>query len=283
MRFLIFASLWFGFASPVISTTQSFFKNEFKNAEGCFVAIDIDSGKTIDSYNPARCQKRYAPMSTFKVPLLVMAFESGYFKTADQEIKWDGKDRGRKSVNRNQTPKTFISRSVIWVSHLIINYLGKPAVSEYLRTFDYGNKLVSGDFQSFWLTAGSVKISAKEQVQFLSRLWRKELSLKATTYSLAKEATINRNVGGWNVYGKTGTGCIDKGCMNKPGRQLGWFVGVMEMKNKTVAFALNFSDKIPQKGYGGLRARKIFYRYLKQSPLTITLNKTAKLGPEPDN
>ena len=74
-------------------------------------------------------------------------------------------------------------------------------------------------------------------------------------------ATFDSEIKGLKIYGKTGTGCIDEGCMDKPGRQLGWFVGIAENNKITYAFALNFSDLKKVMGYGGPKARKIIHRY----------------------
>ena len=244
--------------------SKTFFVDEFKDRNGCFLLVEIESKRIRDQFNIKRCKKRFPPMSTFKIPFVAMGFDSGYFKSVDQKIVWDGQDRGRKAVNKNQTPKTFLANSVIWVSRKIIGVLGKKSVQKYVNQMDYGNKMIAGDFDSFWLSKGSIKVSAKEQTQFLSRLWLDSFPLSKTAVALTKEATFDRAINGLRVHGKTGTGCIDEWCMNAPGRQLGWYVGVIESKNKTYAFALNFSDKQPVRGYGGPKAKKIVYRYLEK-------------------
>ena len=260
MKFFIF--FIFSLSSIDVSAdSELFFDNEFKDRNGCFLLVEIESKEVIDQFNMKRCERRFPPMSTFKVPFVAMGFDSGYFKSIDQKIPWDGKDRGRKVVNKNQTPKTFIDYSVIWVSRKIIGFLGQGSVQDYVNKMEYGNKTVAGEFNNFWLSKGSIKVSAKEQIQFLSRLWLGRLPLSKIAVELTKGSTFDREINGLKVHGKTGTGCIDEGCMNKPGRQLGWYVGVVESKNKKYAFALNFSDKKPIHGYGGPKAKKIVHRY----------------------
>ena len=77
------------------------------------------------------------------------------------------------------------------------------------------------------------------------------------------KVTINLS-GDLKLYGKTGTGCIDEGCMSNSGRQLGWFVGIVEKNKKSYAFALNYSDLKKTKGYAGPKAKKIVYRYFEK-------------------
>ena len=257
--FALFLSSLFGLAD-----SNNFFANAFQDKDGCFLLVEMKSKKVMDQFNLKRCENRFPPMSTFKIPLVAMGFDSGYFKNIDQNIVWDGKERGRKAVNRNQTPKTFIAHSVIWVSRKIIGFLGKEFVQKYVNDMEYGNKTISGDFNNFWLSKGSIKVSAKEQVEFLSRLWLEKLPISKEAVALTKQATLDRDINGLKVHGKTGTGCIDKGCMSTPGRQLGWYVGVIESKSKKYAFALNFSDKKPARGYGGPKAKKIVHRYIER-------------------
>ncbi len=120
-----------------------FFSEEFKERDGAFTIINIENKRIIEQYNPKRLKVRTRPMSSFKLALLAMAFDSGYFKNNRQIIKWDGVKRNRKSLNRNQTPQSFMKNSVIWVSRLITNNLGEKKISDYLEDFQYGNKKIT--------------------------------------------------------------------------------------------------------------------------------------------
>jgi len=131
-------------------------------------------------------------MSTIKIPFAIMAFDTRYFSDVEQTIKWDGKKRNRNSLNQDQTPITFISQSALWVSRLIVNNLGQQKVQLYINKFDYGNRKISGDLNSFWLPNGSIKISAQEQVKFLSRVWLQEIELEKDTMDHVKKAILHR-------------------------------------------------------------------------------------------
>ena len=253
--------------TPCVSAKSGsikFLEDNFKGKDACFYMVDLDTGKTIVEFNNKRCKIRLPPCSTFKIPIAVMAFDSNFFKTEDQVIKWDGKSRWMKSHNQHQTPRSFMERSVIWVSRLVVNHLGKKKVQNYVNNFEYGNKLVSGDLNSFWLSDGSVKISAVEQVDFLTRLWTQKIKLSTSDLKLVKKLMLVKATKDKTVYGKTGTGCIDKNCISNGGRQLGWFAGVLEHKTKKYAFAANYSDLSPSKGYAGPNIKKMIDVFFKE-------------------
>lgn len=70
---------------------------------------------------------------------------------------------------------------------------------------------------------------------------------------------IKKLGGGTELYGKTGTGCIDKNCDKTPGgRMIGWFVGVVKSIGKEYVFAANTSDIIsdPKDRPAGPRLRE---------------------------
>jgi beta-lactamase class D len=254
-------------AAPVASAEKSkaFFEKEFDGKKGCFVLLNAKTKAIEDRFGGEQCAARLAPLSTFKTPLALMAFESGYFKSIDQVVKWDGKDEGSSKWNRDQTPKTFIENSVIWVSRKIVDHLGPDKVRKYLKEFSYGNMSVDGDFHNFWLTSGSLKISAAEQAEFLAKLWTGQLPVAARSRTQVREILRSDSVRVANVFGKTGSGCLEDVCDGPKAKHYGWFSGVIEIEKQTYAFALQYSDQLSSQGWAGPKAKKIFYRYLEQS------------------
>ena len=241
------------------------FEEIFGERDACYLMTD-PQGKVIDSYNERLCSVRRPPCSTYKIPLVAMAFDSGFFKTMSTSIPWDGKKRSRSSLNQDQTPKSFIDNSVIWISQRITKSLGAAEVQLYAQDFSYGNRDSSGDLSNFWLSAGSIRISAKEQIDFLRRLWQGKTELSQSSLDLTKKSIAARlSRQDEMIYGKTGTCCIDRDCMRRPGREFGWFVGVREKKSKTQFFAINFAEKRHFKGYAGPQAKAMAQRLFKKT------------------
>lgn len=269
-------------SSSAFSSVDQFFAGQMKNKKGCFIFTNVRQGKPLFQYGSERCQKRLPPMSTFKIVLSAMAYQDGYFNSPDQVIPWDGVMRSRKSLNKDQTPKSFIKNSALWVSRKMVGHFGKEKFRAYLEKYRFGNSKLTGDINSAWLSAGSIKISAVEQIDFLRRLWTGQLPISGDQFGKLKSTIFYKSIEGFNIYGKTGTGCIDPGCENGPGRQLGWFVGIMEGKDDTFVFALNFSDEQPRTGYAGPRARRMAVEFFESeifSKAVLAANKK-KNAPE---
>lgn len=259
------ASLAYGKTVIPVKTSKEFFDREFEFTKACFILINAKTGTIEDQFGQENCRQQLAPLSTFKIPLALMAFDSKYFSSPGQIIKWSGTDYGNPNWNKDQTPKTFIDDSVIWVSHKIVEQLGVDKVRKYLKDFSYGNQIIGGDIQKFWLTWGSLKISSQEQAEFLAKLWTQRLPVGVQAASQLRDVLKSGNVGSIKVFGKTGSGCVEGVCDGPMARHYGWFSGVIEVENKVYSFALQYSDLLPSQGWAGPKAKKIFYRYLEEN------------------
>jgi len=218
----------------------------FEGRVGCFLLYDVNRNKLMIEYNKKRCEQRIAPDSSFKIPLSIMAFDQNLINQ-DTHFKWDGKDKGLASWNHDQTPKEWLSNSVIWISQEITQQLGMEKIQEYLKKFDYGNQDFSGDpgknngLTEAWLSS-SLKISGYEQLNFLIKLVNNTLPVSPQSMFYTKENMyLERSDRGWRLYGKTGAG-IDSDFPNMPGYQDGWFIGFVQKDNQIYIVVLNYSD-----------------------------------------
>ena len=235
----------------------------FKNFNACFMLYDVNKKKIVSEYNPAnRCTERLAPDSTFKIALSLMAFNQGLINQKT-EFKWDGKEGELPDWNQDQSPRSWLNYSVVWVSQRLAHQLEMPTIKRYLDGFNYGNKDFSGDLGqnnglSFAWLSSSLKISGSEQLNFLTALIEKELPLNPKA---VKNTIDNMYLGtlenGYKYYGKTGSGRHGHNEREKNPSQLrdGWFVGFIESaKGNQYVFVSNLTDKkIPEekdKAYG---------------------------------
>ncbi|WP_408097224.1 penicillin-binding transpeptidase domain-containing protein [Peredibacter sp. HCB2-198] len=243
------------------------FKKHFSDREACFTISDLNTGKIIAEYNSPRCDERIPPNSSFKIAASLMAFEKGVFKDENQVIKWDGVKRDRPEINQDLTPMTFMSTSAKWVTEWIMPQLGEKTIQSFLEKYKYGNQDFSGGIKTAWVTS-SLKISPHEQVNFLTNFWNGKLASKRST-DLTKKVMFIKKLGNADLYGKTGTGCVKgHGCMQKPGKMFGWFVGVLKNGDKTYVFAGNGIDLKDQKTPGGPRMRDTTMEILTELGLT---------------
>jgi beta-lactamase class D len=173
-----------------------------------------------------RVQQRYSPASTFKIPHSLFALDAGLVRDEAQVFKWDGVARSRAEWNQDQTLRTAMRESTVWVYERFAQALGREREETYLQKIGYGNALASGA-QPFWLS-GDLAISALEQIAFLQRLYANQLPFAVAHQRLVKDLLVNDTGPDWTLRAKTGwTG------------QLGWWVGWVEWPTGPVYFAMN--------------------------------------------
>lgn len=250
----------------------------FKNYNACFILYNLNEHKIVQEYNPYnRCNQRIAPDSTFKIPLSLMAFNQELINS-NTVFKWDGVKREFADWNHDQTPKSWLTSSVVWVSQQITAQLGLPRIKNYLSGFHYGNQDFSGDpkanngLKYAWLSS-SLKISAIEQLHFLNAMLSDELPVRKEAIENTKaNMYLGKLANGAEYYGKTGSGRNgnNERELNPSKLRDGWFLGYIEQGNKRYIFVSNLTDKsipTPDKLNGGY----IPYGSEVLKPLTLQL------------
>jgi len=211
------------------------FKKYFDEAgvKGCFVLYDMKDSIYV-RYNAVRCDSGYLPASTFKIPNSVIALEEHIVKSDTQTIKWDGKVWDRKEMNQDQDLRTAFKYSVIWVYFEFARKIGLEKYKEYLNSFDYGNKDLSGSADKFWLDGG-LRISANQQVKFLNNFYSYRLNVFRSSIDRVKRLMVIEAPRDYKLSGKTGGGYLpDK-------KVIMWLVGYVEKAGNVYFFALNFT------------------------------------------
>ncbi len=216
----------------------------FAGRDGCFELYDLAAGKLVVRSDPRRCAERASPCSTFKVPLALMAYDAGILEDERSSMKWDGKDYGRSAWNRDQTAATWMRDSVVWFSQRLTPQLGMERVERYLAAFEFGNRDMSGGLTRAWLDS-SLAVSPDEELRFLERLWRGDLSVSKRALETTKALMlVETTPAGWTLHGKTGSGRLGGA---GSGRFLGWFVGHVGRGGRDYVFVTSFSDRAPSR------------------------------------
>lgn len=199
--------------------------------------VRLDDGETW-SHGDTRLDERFVAASTSKIPHTFLALESGHVADGETLFEWDGTERWVESWNQDQTMATAYSRSAVWVFQNITASLGPEKMAAGLRMFDYGNKDTGGpeDLTTYWLN-GPLKISAREQVQFLSKLYSETFPLSQSTYVAGKSIMKAGRSDG--RFAKTGWYYSDEET------DIGWYVGWQEVPvgggHETYIFAFNMN------------------------------------------
>src|SRR5690606_35531926 len=106
--------------------------------------------------DPSRADERQPPFSSFKIPNLLIALETGVAQNLDRRIPWDPARRPAASYwpkdwRQDQTLATAFTRSAAWSFQDLALEIGTERYRDYLRRFAYGNANAPAGSDSFWL------------------------------------------------------------------------------------------------------------------------------------
>lgn len=238
----------------------------------CTVIADAQTGAAI--VQKGQCDARFTPASTFKIPLAVMGYDSGFLKDAHNPKlpfrkgypEWGG-DAWRQPTDAAR----WLQYSVVWFSQQITADLGPNKFHDYARRFDYGNADVSGDpgkdngLERSWI-ASSLKISPIEQITFLRRLINHQLPVSRDAIDKTLAIVEGRTLpSGWAVQGKTGMAYPRNADSSfDTSHPWGWYVGWGKKDNRTIVFARLIQDdkKVKDSRSASVRARDSLFEEL---------------------
>lgn len=200
-----------------------------EGVEGALVVADVASGaRTV--VNPTMADKGFIPCSTFKIPNTLIGLETGVIPDERFSLPWDKKKRkGPSEWDADHDLTSAMRNSVVWFYQEVARRIGEPKMQEHLTRFRYGNATMGAPIDTFWLK-GALRITPEEQADFLRRLARDELPVKAEHTAIVKRILANESHEGTVIRWKTGLGEQD-------GNHVGWLVGFIERAGNTSVFA----------------------------------------------
>ena len=205
----------------------------FQGYEGSFVLYDM-AQDTWNIYDMDRAALRVSPDSTYKIYDALIGLEAGVITPEDSTMEWNRELYPFQEWNTDQTLQSAMSASVNWYFQEIDKQLGTSAIDRYIREIRYGNENTKGGLSSYWMES-SLKISPIEQVELLRKLYENNLGFGIQNVNAVKDSILLSSSKAGNLYGKTGTGCIDGMDVN------GWFIGYVEAPDNTWFFAANIA------------------------------------------
>ena len=223
-----------------------------KNHLGGTILIESLDGKESYVFNEKRAQTPLLPASTFKIPNTLIALDKGIV-TAQSSIIWDKVERSFPAWNQDQTLQSAFRNSCVWCYQLFARQVGLDAYKSYLKTLHYGNETPGSDLENFWLD-GDLRITAYQQIDFLKRLYSKNLPFKDEHLELLKTMMLDEQTAKSRIYAKTGW------ATPKDLEHHGWYVGYIESPKGVYLFATNLvipsSDVLPWRKKVTLEALK---------------------------
>jgi beta-lactamase class D len=213
--------------------------NYFRDAgvTGCFLLYDLRND-AYTSYNRTRIDTGFLPASTFKIFNSLVALETASVRDEEEVLKWDGIKRAVPAWNQDQDMRDAIKNSTVWFYQELARRIGQDRMQRFVNRANYGNRNIKGGIDHFWLD-GSLRITAKKQIDLLVKLHRNQLPFSQRTLNTVKDILINEKTNDYTLRAKTGWAGM--GDASKP--QLGWWVGYVERGGSSYFFAMNIDIK----------------------------------------
>jgi beta-lactamase class D len=139
-----------------------------QNAVGTFALYDPAYDRLI-LVNAVRAAERMFPASTFKIANSLVALETKVVDDENEIIPYGGKPQIFKIWEHDMSLRDGIKISNVPIFQELAGRIGFAGYEKWLELLNYGNGQVGQNIETFWLR-GPLKISAIEQVRFLSNL-----------------------------------------------------------------------------------------------------------------
>lgn len=199
---------------PSPEEAQLGFYFEKYGVDGSFMLFDPQEDRYY-TYEADRTEEEFLPASTFKILNSLIALETGVIADTNVVLKWDGKDRGNPNWNKDQDMREAFRNSTVWFYQELARRVGQKRMQHYVKMSEYGNENIEGGIDKFWLE-GDLRISMRDQLTFLRKLYRNELPFSRSTMEKVKSIMTYLKTEKYTVHAKTGWAAQ---------QNIGWFVG----------------------------------------------------------
>ena len=201
-----------------------------RKLNGTMVIINLEGKEYV--HNDQRANTPFSPASTFMIPNTLIALEEGVI-SENEILKWDGKERRFPPWNKDLSLEIAFMTSCDWFYQELARRIGTTKYQTYLTRINYGNALPKPNLTTFW-KEGDLKINAMQQVEFMKRIYRRELPFKAKSYDILKKVMFQEKSKNFSIMGKGELG-------NQVYPYISWFVGYVETKSDVWFFATNMT------------------------------------------
>ena len=207
-------------------------------AIGGIVVYDLRQNKFL-VYDRERMDRGFVPASTSKIIHALIFLDSKAVKDETEVFKWDGVKRFSPDWNKDHNLRTAFEVSAAWFFVEASKRLGREKMQKYYDQVGYGNRNTNGFGDAYWI-GGELRVTPKEQVELLVRLYENDLPFSQHSIELVKDFMITEKTDKYVLRSKTGWSDAFT-------PQIGWWVGYVEREQNAYFFALemdmkNFSD-----------------------------------------
>lgn len=200
--------------------------------KGSILIYDLNNKKFYE-HNASRNSQAFFPASTFKIFNSLLALETGVIANDVAILTWDGIERQIPAWNQDTNIRQAFKNSTVWFYQVLARKIGHERMEKFINQVGYGNRQIGTPEQidRFWLE-GPLRITPREQIEFLQRLYRKDLPFSQRTLDLVQDIMIYERTPDYVLRGKTGW-------VTSLTPNIGWFVGYLEQNKNVYFFATN--------------------------------------------
>lgn len=206
------------------------------NVTGSFILLN-DSTGDMTIFNEPQIDSGFITASTFKIFNSLLFLETGVVKDENEVTPWDSVVRNNPNWDKDQTMANAFRSSTVWYYQKYAREVGEEQMQHWINKADYGNKNIGGGIDRFWLN-GEIRITPKEQVNFIRRLYHNQLPFSQRSMDIVKRIFIYKEFDGIVYRGKTGMSEMNN-------TDIGWWVGSITKGSNTWFFALCVQSKNP--------------------------------------
>jgi len=178
-----------------------------------------------------RANTEYVPASTFKMLNALIGLQHGK-ATTNEIFKWDGKKRSFTAWEKDMTLGQAMQASAVPVYQELARRIGLELMQQEVQRIQFGNQQIGQQVDNFWLV-GPLKVTPKQEVEFVSALAREQLAFDPQFQQQVKAMLLLQERKAYRLYVKSGWGMDVE-------PQVGWLTGWVETpQSEIVAFSLN--------------------------------------------
>jgi beta-lactamase class D len=214
---------------------KSFF-DEYQ-VKGSFLLYDLEKNEFI-AFDKKRCQKGFLPASTFKIINSLIGLETGAIPGTDHVIIWDGVKRVITPWNQDHTLSSAFKVSCVPYYQELARRVGVEKRKYFTTHSKYGKMDISeSNLDTFWLE-GKSRVSQKDQIEFLIKLYNYKLPFSSATIAKVKNIMLVEDNAQYALSAKSGWTFQD-------GIDIGWYVGYLEKSGNVYFFATQLESPKP--------------------------------------
>lgn len=202
--------------------------------KGGFYLYDLKKNR-YTVFDRERLDRGFIPASTSKIIHSLIFLDSGALKDEKEIIKWDGVKQPFDSWNQDHDLRSAFKVSAAWFYHEASKRMTREQMQRYYDSARYGNRSTENFGEIYWVK-GPLRITPREQVDFLVRLHRNRLPFSPQVIDAVKDLMIEEKSTGHVLRAKTGWS-------NAYDPQVGWWVGYVERAENVWFFAIELDMK----------------------------------------